>query len=86
MKNVLIGMLTLALVIAAFLTRPTEDDFADFVRRHTPAERPRTAGPTLAQAQFKDCWLWVEVTVDGETIVAGLFNHWWDRAGRMERA
>ena len=95
MKNVLIGMLSLALAIAAFLTRPTEDDFRAFVRDHAERQkvgalggagrRPST-GPTLAQAKFSDCWLWVEVSVDGKTLYAGLFNHWWDRSGRMERA
>ena len=77
MKNVLIGILALALCIAGFLTRPTEEDFRDFVRRR---------GPGAAKAEFKDCWLWVEVAVDGKTVYAGLLNHWWDRSGRMERA
>ena len=95
MKNVLIGMLSLALAIAAFLTRPTEADFKAFVREH--AERQKTGGmdlpgrrtsgePSLAKAQFNDCWLWVEVSVDGKTLFAGAFNHWWDKSGRMERA
>jgi len=22
----------------------------------------------------------------GKTVLAGLFNHWWDKSGRMERA
>jgi hypothetical protein len=95
MKNVLIGMLTLALALAAFLTRPTEDDFKAFVRDHAErqkrgalgqAGRRESAEPSLAKADFKDCWLWVEVSVDGKTLYAGLFNHWWDKSGRMERA
>jgi len=77
MKNALIGMLSLALAIAAFLTRPTEDNFRAFVRTH---------GPGAAKAEYHDCWLWVEVSVDGKTVCAGLFNHWWDKGGRMERA
>ena len=77
MKNVVIGILALALCIAGFLTRPTEEDFRDFVRRR---------GPAAAKAQFNDCWLWVEVSIDGKTVYAGLLNHWWDRSGRMERA
>ena len=96
MKNALIGMLSLALALAAFLTRPTEDDFKAFVRENVerqkrgslgePGRRARPAAPTLANATFKDCWLWVEVNVDGTTLYAGLFNHWWDKSGRMERA
>jgi hypothetical protein len=95
MKNVLIGMLTLALALAAFLTRPTEDDFKAFVRDHAEQQKRGTLGhagrresaePSLTKADFKDCWLWVEVSVDGKTLYAGLFNHWWDKSGRMERA
>lgn len=95
MKNVLIGILSLALAIGAFLTRPTEGDFAAFARQHADAKkqggpgRPRrapSAATSLAQAEFKDCWLWVEIRVDGKTLVTGVFNHWWDKAGRMERA
>ena len=95
MKNVLIVMLSLAIAIAAFLTRPTGDDFRAFVRDHTERQkrgglglpgRRVSAEPSLAKAEFKDCWLWVEVTVDGKTLFAGVFNHWWDKSGRMERA
>ena len=94
MKNVLIGMLSLALALAAFLTRPTEADFKSFVRNHVEHQkvggvdlpgRRASAEPSLAKAQFKDCWLWVEVTVDGKTLFAGVFSHWWDKSGRMER-
>ena len=97
MKNVLIGMLSLALCIVAFLTRPTEGDFRAFVRDQVeeqkrgalgaPGRRPAlAAGPSIEKAEFKDCWLWVEVVVDGKSVYAGVFNHWWDRSGRMERA
>jgi len=80
MKNVIIGMLTLALALAAFLTRPTEEQFQSFVRSRSLRPNP------LAKAEYKDCWLWVEVSVDGKTVLAGLLNHWWDKSGRMERA
>jgi hypothetical protein len=95
MKNALIGMLTLALALAAFLTRPTEGDFKAFVREHADRQKrggtdlpghQASAEPSLAKADFKDYWLWVEVNVDGKTVFAGLFNHWWDKSGRMERA
>ena len=76
MKNVLIGILSLALCIAGFLTRPTEGDFRTFVQGRKGM---------AAKAELKDCWLWVEVRVDGKTVYAGLLNHWWDRSGRMER-
>ena len=81
MKNVLIGILSLALCIAGFLTRPTEEDFRAFAYRHRA-----DSGGVMTKAEFKDCWLWVEVRVEGRTVCAGLLNHWWDRTGRSERA
>jgi len=81
MKNFIIGVLSLALALAAFLTRPTEEQFQSFVR-----SRSKASAAALAKAEYKDCWLWVEVSVDDKTILAGLFNHWWDKSGRMERA
>ena len=113
MKNVLIVILTMALSAAAFLTRPTEDDFSDFVRQSAPKEEKpapkRTSrlarGPRdrdrerdrdrkgdrgrenpLAKAVFLDRVFWVEVRMDGKTVYAGCFNHWWDSSGRMRRA
>ena len=112
MKNVLIVILTMALSAAAFLTRPTEDDFNHFVVQAAPKEdappppkrvaraargardrdRDRDRRPDrvrenpLAKAVFLDRVFWVEVRVDGKTVYAGCFNHWWDSTGRMLRA
>jgi hypothetical protein len=94
MKNAIIAILALALVAAAFLTRPTEDDFEQFVLAHaakdrrSPAERfirPSRSQPTLEHAEFYDRILWVEIRKDGKTLYAGAFNHWWHPSGRMER-
>jgi len=95
MKNALIVILSMALAIGAFLSRPTEDDFKGFVaaqgiqdQRPLPAKllhpsRPRNP---LDGAQFCDRILWVEIhDKDGKTLYAGLFNHWWDSTGRMQR-
>lgn len=92
MKNALIVILSLALCAAAFLTRPTEDEFRAFVRDHAERQklgpgrfRGRAVEPPVARAEFKDCVLWVELRVDGKLLYAGAFNHWWDRTGCMER-
>jgi hypothetical protein len=96
MKNALIVILSMALAIAAFLSRPTEDDFNDFVaaqgigdQRALPARLLRPTRPAknpLAGAEFCDRVLWVEIrSKDGKTLYAGLFNHWWDSTGRMQR-
>ena len=116
MKNVLIVILTMALSAAAFLTRPTQDDFNDFVRRSAPKDekskddkappkrgargarvasardrgrdrdRDRQRDNPLAKAVFLDRVFWVEVRLDGKTLYAGCFSHWWDSSGRMVRA
>ena len=97
MKNALIVILSMALAIGAFLSRPCEDDFTALVaaqgikdQRSLPAKllhptRSRTAN-VLEGAEFCDRILWVEIhSKDGKTLYAGLFNHWWDATGRMQR-
>jgi hypothetical protein len=95
MKTALIVILSMALAIGAFLSRPTEADFKDFVAAHAvPEQRPapqRNARPSRARnplesAEFCDRILWVEIRdKDGKTLYAGLFSHWWDSSGRMQR-
>ena len=96
MKNALIVILSMALAIGAFLSRPCEDDFKAFVASHgsddqrpLPAKLLRPARPPrnpMEGAQFCDRILWVEIhDKDGRTLYAGVFNHWWDSTGRMQR-
>jgi hypothetical protein len=96
MKNALIVILSMALAIGAFLSRPCEDDFNAFVssqgiqdQRPLPAKLLRPTRPPrnpMEGAQFCDRILWVEIRdKDGKTLYAGLFNHWWDSTGRMQR-
>jgi hypothetical protein len=95
MKNGIILLLSVVLCAAAFLTRPTEDDFGDLVERHAARDNRsmperlvnKSSRPerSLAKAEMVDRYLWVEVRRDGRTLYAGLFNHWWDSRGRMQR-
>ena len=94
MKNALIVILSMALAIGAFLSRPCEDDFNAFVAaqglqdpRPLPAKLLRPARPrnALEGAEFCDRILWVEIRKDGKTLFAGIFSHWWDSTGRMQR-
>jgi hypothetical protein len=94
MKNALLVLLSMALAVGAFLSRPTEDNFKDFVAAHGMADqrslpqrlmRPSKARNPLDGAEFCDRVLWVEIRKDGKTLYAGLFNHWWDSTGRMQR-
>ena len=97
MKNALIVILSMALAIGAFLSRPCEDDFNAFVaaqgmgdQRSLPARllKPsRGSRSALEGVTFCDRILWVEIRdKDGKTLYAGLFAHWWDSSGRMQRA
>ena len=99
MKNALLVILSMALAIGAFLSRPTEDDFREFVaaqgiRDERPdsrtasarLQRPRRQRNPLEGAEFCDRILWVEIhDKDGKTLFAGVFSHWWDSTGRMQR-
>ena len=94
MKTALIVILSMALAIGAFLSRPTEADFKDFVAAHAPEQRQAPQRNTRASrarnplegADFCDRILWVEIhDKDGKTLYAGLFSHWWDSSGRMQR-
>ena len=99
MKNALLVILSMALAIGAFLSRPTEDDFRDFVAsagNRDQRQEPRAASARGARAQrqrnplegaeFCDRILWVEIhDKDGKTLFAGVFSHWWDSTGRMQR-
>ena len=102
MRNGIIVILSVILCAAAFLTRPTEDDFDELVQREAVpdrrgmperilrkgvrTERAERAERSLAKAELIDRLLWVEVRRDGQTLYAGLFSHWWDSRGRMHRA
>ena len=102
MRNGIIVILSVVLCAAAFLTRPTEDDFEALVRRQDEPDRRSMPERTLrkgartdraerterslARAEMIDRLLWVEVRRDGKTLYAGLFSHWWDSRGRMQRA
>ena len=95
MKNALLVILSMALAVGAFLSRPCEDDFNAFVaaqgihdQRSLPAKllRPTRTKNPMEGAQFCDRILWVEIhDKDGKTLYAGVFNHWWDSTGRMQR-
>ena len=87
MKTFLIIILSLALLGAAFFTRPNESDF----RRHVAEQYAADSGNLLDQflnegraedllagCTFKDRFLWVNVEKDGKTAYTGLFDHWFD--------
>jgi hypothetical protein len=89
MKSFLILILLLALAAAAFFTRPSKDDFEQYVVTQSTAGDTNffSAGWDKMQAenfvnsvQFNDRYLWVDVEQNGNSIYTGAFAHWFNRA------
>jgi len=89
MKTVIIIALFLALLAAAFFTRPDQHDFKSFiVKEQTKTDTndfKKAIDQTIAEkyadhCQFKDRLLWVDVQREGRTIYTGAFAHWFNRA------
>ena len=92
MKKLIILILALALVAAAFFTRPSQADFKQFVvDRKTSGDANAfkrgfdelRAEQFVNGCQFKDRFLWVDVQKDGKTIYTGAFSHWFNH-GKIE--
>lgn len=88
MKSTIIFILLLALLAAAFFTRPTEADFKRYVsEKQTQGDtNVLKAGWDQFQADqlsksctFRDRILWTDVQQDGKTIYTGAFSHWFSR-------
>ena len=87
MKNFLIIVLALAVIAAAFFTRPDRAEFERYVReRH----RPQAGNPIDAVVknlavrgevdgiEYKDFYLWTVIRKAGKTLYTGVFDHWID--------
>ena len=91
MKTFLIIVLSLALAAAAFFTCPSQVSFRNHVRTMMAAEAgsegqrallTASADDYLGGCEFKDRYLWVSVTRDGQAMYTGAFAHWFDH-GRL---
>lgn len=89
MKTAVIFVLLLALIGAAFLTRPSEASFKQYiVDQKTSGDNDAIkrmidegrAQQFLAQCTFADRMLWVDVQQNGKTIYSGAFSHWFNRS------
>jgi hypothetical protein len=82
MKTLIILVQTLVLVIAAWFTRPAREDFDRYLSRHGSTELQIANGArekaSANQGEFRDRWLWVEVSKDGKVVYVGAFAHWFD--------
>ena len=89
MKSAIIFILLIALVGAAALTKPGEDDFKRFVAaKATQADSniikagwdQYQADEFVKKCTFNNRILWMSVQQDGKTIYTGAFSHWFNRA------
>lgn len=89
MKSFIIVVLFVALLAAAFFTRPTQADFDRYITQQKTAGQTNLIKEGWAQIQanqyvqgctFNDRLLWVDVQRNGRTIYTGAFGHWFNRA------
>ena len=86
-KSLLILILLLALAAGAFLTRPTPEDFNNYVHQQFQSQsKGDTISKVTAQLQadnylkhttVQNRFLWSSVQKDGKTACIGAFGHWW---------
>ena|SRR5690242_20332486 len=89
MKTAIIFLLSVALLAAAFFTKPSEADFKRYiVEKQTQGDsNVLKAGWDQLQAEdfVKECTvsnriLWTDVKKDGKTVYTGAFAHWFNRS------
>lgn len=89
MKSLIIFVLLVALLAAAFFTRPSQADFDRYITEQKTAGQTNLIKEGWAQFQadqyvkgcaFNDRLLWVDVQRNGQTIYTGVFGHWFSRA------
>ena len=88
MKSAIIFVLLIALVAAAALTKPGEDDFKRFIVGQSTQSDSNIlkagwdqykADEFIKKCTFNNRILWTTVQQDGKTIYTGAFSHWFNR-------
>lgn len=94
MKTGLILILSVALLAAAFLTRPGKREFVLYLLDNSAAGDKDLSSSEIERAdrvargvQFRDRILWVDVERDGKVIYTGAFSHFVPRGegGEMKQ-
>jgi hypothetical protein len=89
MKKLIIFVLFLGLLAAAFLTRPSQADFKQYITDQTTHGENNLlkvswdqfkADQFVKSCTFNDRLLWVDVQKNGQTLYTGAFGHWFSRA------
>ena len=88
MKSAIIFLLLMALLGAAALTKPSEEDFKRFIVAKTTQGDSNIlkagwdqfqADEFVKKCTFNNRILWTSVQQDGKTIYTGAFSHWFNR-------
>jgi hypothetical protein len=89
MKSFIIFVLFVALLAAAYFTRPSQADFGRYITDQKATGQTNLLKAGWAQFQtdqfaqsctFNDRLLWVNVQRNGKTVYTGAFGHWFNRA------
>jgi hypothetical protein len=90
MKTILILLLLVVCLGGAYLSRPSQEDFTNFIKAQNGASGANSIGDVLKVAKgslatdvylqsttFHDDKLWTTESQDGKVQYVGLFSHWW---------
>ena len=89
MKSAIILLLLLALFGGAALSRPTQDNFKEFITtKYTQGDKgvistgidQFRADNFIKSCTFNNRIFWTDVQKDGKTVYTGAFSHWFSRA------
>jgi len=89
MKSALIFVLLVALGAGAYMTKPTEADFKQYITDQKTHGDNGVLKATWDQYQadrfvkscvFNNRIFWLDVQQNGTTVYSGAFNHWFNRA------
>jgi len=92
MRTFLILVLSLALLAAAFATRPGKREFVLHLLDSSGSGSGWNGGAVdsadrfARSVAFRDRWLWTDVEKDGKVIYTGLFAHWVPRGVTLEKS
>jgi hypothetical protein len=93
MKWYVAVVLTLAVMAAGVVTRPSQASFANYLERRLRDKVAGGAAPlSLAMDRrlfptnyvYKNRYLWADMELDGTVVYTGLFEHWFSRRGAAD--
>ncbi len=93
MKTILIVILSLALLAAAFITRPGKRDFILHLLDAQSAADGSFSRSAIEHADrlansvtIKNRFLWTDIEKDGKILYTGAFSHWVNRSQPLDKS